>query len=1423
MMTFTISLRLITVFLLLSNGSLGDDIFVAPGKSYCTYGPDYNCYKAGWPSCCSDKSVKCPEQRPLCEDGNMMIGWSKSSMTEHEMVEKWDAALAEESNRGLVSSEKLKQLGEPVSVETQLVAGTNYRFKFADGTFVIVWETLRNKLKIWDIKRANGRTTPGGWSSTMSEREMNEKWDAVLAQHFDFWIGDLKQLGEPVSVETQVVAGTNYRFTFADGTIVPVFESLTHVFKIGDIKRATVKILGGNYCDAGPDYDCYPSGGYPACCQHDWDSCPKKQPECEGKMGRWEKNTMSKREMVKKWHAVLAEESKDLASLENLKQFGEPVSVETQVVAGTNYRFTFADGTTVTVWETLHDMFKIEDVNRATQKGCPNMECGCEPPSRQHDVIDEKTGCKICQCVGTPVHSECPKTLCGCPPPLWSIEVIDKKSGCKKCQCVGGNDMIPVKEDCHRMVCGCPPPLWSIDVIDTKTGCQKCQCVGGAELIPVEEDCPTGILKPMCGCKPPLWSIDVIDTNTGCQRCQCVGGTGLIPVKEECTKALCGCAPPTWQIDVIDTKTGCPKCQCVGGYRWKPVQFGWKPKKDCPTQKPMCGCEPPFWQIDVIDGKNGCEACQCVGGAEMIPVKEECTKALCGCKPPFWQIDVIDKKSGCKKCQCVGGAEMIPVKEDCQKMVCGCPPPFWSIDIIDTKTGCEICQCVGGAKFLPVKEVGTTYCSWSPDYSCFKDGHPSCCNDKSVKCPEQRPLCDRDHGKHDALLNLDLSSSQETPEPQVPKTPKEADATLLKAALQKEFTGIFYSGGGYISHAEGLVLTWGWHAMLKAFSPTPINSLGDMFSNKIVSTNSGGGWFFNELLYSEQWYDIASTIDSKQLFDKAITFYTDLIAKVYSAEWKSPPNILTPSEVTKNTEDKTWDAFSVADYFRIYNTMPDNDRTWEYLVKKMHYTYSNKLVMPVHNLKWRSQFAILTTYGTKNTYYMTTDRKMFQESRRSTWKGYEDYPVIPAGFLFEDLGNNPTISVDIPSLDDWWTSMCSIRKTQQSCSKSEPNCMKDAFCDIESGYCFCEAGFSALFQGEYNGKCTDCKTYDQDQIGEKQSQSHFKETKIHITWEGVSSNSEEDVSVGYLKEVITDSINKNTKLYSGPSSAAGAVATGSASWAQYLSKLGNVEAAWMTPPLESAFKNKDAPGIALADGGAVDNCGLISLARHYQSLLDLGSDMDPWTVASQVDETLIGMCTFSDISLIVNNMNKDGTMGYEERDSVYYPVFHLLDDPILQFYGEVMEVWSLQVETLYEPVNGILPGSKFTIFAFFYPKDPLREVKGECRNAGKCHFNLDQKDKAKYEPLFSQLLGTGEPFELKISLTAAINDMIDLNSALGSQFHSMGSKLEPVEPLTMNMLLLNGGKYLLAVVGVCSLIYFVAKQFATKNDYSSIV
>lgn len=46
-----------------------------PGSSYCTYAPKYNCYRSGWPACCSSNGgVNCPKTKPGCNvDGADVI------------------------------------------------------------------------------------------------------------------------------------------------------------------------------------------------------------------------------------------------------------------------------------------------------------------------------------------------------------------------------------------------------------------------------------------------------------------------------------------------------------------------------------------------------------------------------------------------------------------------------------------------------------------------------------------------------------------------------------------------------------------------------------------------------------------------------------------------------------------------------------------------------------------------------------------------------------------------------------------------------------------------------------------------------------------------------------------------------------------------------------------------------------------------------------------------------------------------------------------------------------------------------------------------------------------------------------------------------------------------------------------------------
>merc|ERR550534_3131009 len=216
--------------------------------------------------------------------GRMIGGWEKHTTSEREMMEKWHAVLAEESNRDLV----LKQLGEPVSVETQVVAGTNYRFKFADGTRVTVFESLMNKLKIEDIKRAT---------------------DGFVGKHYCTW-------------------GPDYS-CFKDGwpsCCNDKSEKCPEERELCD--RTFVKPPGSDYCTYGPNYQCY-KDGWPSCCQDKSEKCPEQRPLCDdhGSMmtGGWEK--MSEREMMETWDAILAQDShRSLASSKNLKQLGQPVS-----------------------------------------------------------------------------------------------------------------------------------------------------------------------------------------------------------------------------------------------------------------------------------------------------------------------------------------------------------------------------------------------------------------------------------------------------------------------------------------------------------------------------------------------------------------------------------------------------------------------------------------------------------------------------------------------------------------------------------------------------------------------------------------------------------------------------------------------------------------------------------------------------------------------------------------------------------------------------------------------------------------------------------------------------------------------------------------------------------------------------------------
>jgi len=60
--------------------------------------------------------------------------------------------------------------------------------------------------------------------------------------------------------------------------------------------------------------------------------------------------------------------------------------------------------------------------------------------------------------------------------------------------------------------------------------------------------------------------------------------------------------------------------------------------------------------------------------------------------------------------------------------------------------------------------MGSNYCTWSPNTSCFENGWPSCCGNETVSCPESQPECEVNGGAAAAFdNNVTNAENNETP------------------------------------------------------------------------------------------------------------------------------------------------------------------------------------------------------------------------------------------------------------------------------------------------------------------------------------------------------------------------------------------------------------------------------------------------------------------------------------------------------------------------------------------------------------------------------------------------------------------------------------------------------------------------------------
>ncbi|MCL2109322.1 MAG: hypothetical protein FWH20_08275 [Oscillospiraceae bacterium] len=232
------------------------------------------------------------------DPGAITGGWSESRNLTDEDRAVFDAAM-----EGLVG-----MIYEPLSVETQIVAGTNYRFlcnatgvypdAVTEQKYVIIWHKLDGEAEITEIYDVGGAPSEpmfsGGWTDY---RALTAEDRAV----FDQAMADLDGVAYvPISVATQIVAGTNYRF-FCDATAVypgaeptskyvTIYQDLEGNVEITNIEDLETPFIVGGYSE------------FRGLTDEDWEVFE---------------------EAMLSWTGVRY----------------QPFAVATQVVSGTNYRF----------------------------------------------------------------------------------------------------------------------------------------------------------------------------------------------------------------------------------------------------------------------------------------------------------------------------------------------------------------------------------------------------------------------------------------------------------------------------------------------------------------------------------------------------------------------------------------------------------------------------------------------------------------------------------------------------------------------------------------------------------------------------------------------------------------------------------------------------------------------------------------------------------------------------------------------------------------------------------------------------------------------------------------------------------------------------------------------------------------------------
>lgn len=207
------------------------------GQSYCTWSPDYKCYKSGWPQCCADDPNRCPKKQPLCDRNRRpgssyctyapdyecyKNGWPRCCKRDPDNCPKEQPSCDKnEVEDELNQSKMIKDWGE-LDLEDVIdisVAKKQNRYGSSYCTYAPDYKCYK-----------------GGWPQCCAD--------------------------DPSSCpKMQPVCDKNTR-------------------------------PGSSYCTYAPDYTCYVNG-WPKCCKNNPSNCPKQQPSCDKGVGKTEEGLMS--------------------------------------------------------------------------------------------------------------------------------------------------------------------------------------------------------------------------------------------------------------------------------------------------------------------------------------------------------------------------------------------------------------------------------------------------------------------------------------------------------------------------------------------------------------------------------------------------------------------------------------------------------------------------------------------------------------------------------------------------------------------------------------------------------------------------------------------------------------------------------------------------------------------------------------------------------------------------------------------------------------------------------------------------------------------------------------------------------------------------------------------------------------------------